>query len=40
VHDGRTDKTNFVHVQISGADNMDTDAHYRMVNLPVKDWNI
>jgi len=40
VHDCRTDKTNFVHVQISGADNMDTDAHYRMVNLPVKDWNI
>ena len=40
VADGRTDKTNFVHVQISGADDMDKEAHERMVNLPVSEWEI
>lgn len=40
VADGRTALTNFVHVQISGADSMDADAHRRMVNLPVSEWNI
>ena len=40
VNDCRTDNTNFVHVQISGADNKDTNAHWRMVNLPVSLWNV
>lgn len=40
VNDCRTPETNFVHVQISGADHLDTDAHRRMVNLPVTLWNI
>lgn len=40
VADGRQDKANFVHVQISGADDMNSEAHYRMVNKPVSEWNI
>lgn len=40
VADGRTDETNFVHVQISGADDMDKESHKRMVNLPISEWNI
>lgn len=38
--DTRTKNTNFVHVQIRGADHWDADAHFRMVNLPPEDWNI
>lgn len=40
VADGRTQETNFVHVQISSADDMDKEAHRRMVNLPISEWNI
>jgi hypothetical protein len=40
VNDCRKNDTCFVHVQISGADNMDSESHYRMVNLPVSKWNI
>lgn len=40
VNDCRTPETNFVHVQIAGADDKDADAHWRMVNLPVNLWNI
>ena len=40
VGDGRTLDTNFVHVQISGADNWGEEEHYRMVNFPKFLWNI
>jgi len=40
VNDCRTKETNFVHVQISGADDKDANAHWRMVNLPVSMWNV
>ena len=40
VNDCRKENTNFVHVQIAGADDKDENAHWRMVNLPVSLWNI
>lgn len=40
VADGRTEDTNFVHVQITGAGQWGKDEHYRMVNLPTSMWNI
>lgn len=40
VNDRRKPDTNFVHVQISGADDWGESEHYQMVNLPPSLWNI
>jgi len=38
--DWRNEDTKFVHVQFAGADNLDADTHWKIVNLPYKDWGI
>jgi len=39
VHDLRNNP-NFVHIQLSGADNRPAEQLHRIVNLPVKDWKL
>ena len=38
--DWRNKSTKFVHVQFAGADNLDADTHWRIVNLPQNEWNL
>jgi hypothetical protein len=38
--DPRTENTKMVHVQMRGADNMDNDWHWRVVNEPVSKWGV
>jgi len=38
VCDPRNEHTKFVHVQMRGADDLDNDTHYRIVNRPVTEW--
>lgn len=38
--DWRNEETKFVHVQFAGADNLDEDTHWRIVNLPRDRWGI
>lgn len=40
VIDLRKDNYNFVHIQLNGADNFDKNRIHRIVNQPVKDWNL
>ncbi len=40
VNDTRTKNTKFVHVQLAGADHLDAETHWRIVNLPQDEWNI
>ena len=40
VTDLRTNDTNFVHIQLRGADHYDSDTINRIANLPVKEWNL
>jgi len=40
MNDTRTDDTKFVHVQFAGADHLDADTHYRVVNLEQCDWRL
>jgi len=36
--DWRNEETKFVHVQFAGADNLDAETHWRIVNLPRDQW--
>ena len=38
--DWRDEDTKFVHVQFAGADNLNADAHWRIVNLPRDQWGL
>lgn len=38
--DWRNEDTKFVHVQFAGADNLDADTHWKIVNLPQDMWGI
>lgn len=38
--DWRDEETKFVHVQFAGADNLDAETHWRIVNLPKEEWGI
>lgn len=38
--DNRTENTKLVHIQFSGADNLDADTHHRITNLPQSEWNL
>lgn len=40
VIDMRGNDCKFVHIQLNGADNFDADKIKRIVNNPVKDWNL
>lgn len=40
IHDGRTDKPKFVHIQLSGASKFDNDKLDRITNLEIKDWKL
>lgn len=40
VIDCRTKNTKFVHIQLSGSGNWGYNKLWRVVNLPVKDWNL
>jgi hypothetical protein len=38
--DWRNEETKFVHVQFAGADNLDEETHWKIVNLPREKWGI
>jgi hypothetical protein len=38
--DWRDENTKFVHVQFAGADNLDAETHWKVVNLPRDKWGI
>ena len=40
VNDTRTKNTKFVHVQLAGADHLDAETHWRIVNLDECDWDM
>jgi hypothetical protein len=40
VIDPRTPNTKFVHVQMRGAEDLDNDTHWKVVNRPVSEWGI
>ena len=40
VNDTRTPTTKFVHIQLRGADDWDSDKLWRITNLPEKDWRL
>ena len=40
VNDTRIKNTKFVHVQLAGADHLDAETHWRIVNLSQSEWNI
>ena len=40
VNDTRTSTTKFVHIQLRGADDWDSDKLWRVTNLPEKDWRL
>jgi hypothetical protein len=38
VHDGRTNNTNFVHIQLRGRDKLDDNRIYDITNKPINEW--
>lgn len=40
IHDGRTENSRFVHIQLSGAGRFDNDKLDRITNLEIKDWKL
>lgn len=40
IHDGRTNESKFVHIQLSGAQHFDNETIYNVTNKPIKEWNL
>lgn len=40
LHDPRTESTRFVHIQAAGVSNHNAETHWKIVNLPKKEWTI